>query len=133
MLIILTLFLGMAEGLQPAFSYLYAAADQNKLRGLLRIAAAVFLAVFAAEKSKGYFSGFFCAGLNILAIPYFQSTQAPGKALLLSSLRGFLLPGIFILTIPFIAGQSYLWICHSIAEVCTLLMCLLLYFRKVRT
>ena len=83
MLIILTLFLGMAEGLQPAFSYLHAAAQQEKIRSLLRIAIFVFLAlgivsylavflhsllfyrlftpgneslaVFAAEKANGIF------------------------------------------------------------------------------
>jgi len=147
MLIILTLFLGMAEGLQPAFSYLYAAGAREKLQKLLRIGFFVFLAagvlsyvlvffgslyfyrmftpedeqlaVFAAETSKRYFAGFFCAGLNILLISYYQSVQDTRKALLLSSLRGFVLPAVFILSLPLLAGPSWLWICHSAAEVCT--------------
>lgn len=152
MLIILTLFLGMAEGLQPAFSYLHAAGDHKKLQKLLKITIVIFLAtgivcyllsfryslyfykvfvpedgalaLYAAERSKLYFVGFFCAGLNILMISYFQSTRVSGRALLLSLLRGLLLPGLFILVLPQVAGSWLLWGCHSIAEVSTLLVCL---------
>ena len=63
---------------------------------------------------------------------YRVSQQMPGKALLLSCLRGFLLPGVLILTIPFLFGPTYLWIYHSAAELCTFLVCLLLHFRSVR-
>ncbi len=154
MLIILTIFLGMAEGLQPAFSYLHVASEKRKLLKLRRIAACVILvfgiisyvvvylysyyfykiytpdnlevAMFAADKSKIYFTGFFCAGINILMISYFQSIQIPGRALLYSSLRGFLLPLVLILTLPDLLGASSLWFCHSLAEMITLVVCLLI-------
>lgn len=159
MLIILTLFLGMAEGLQPVFSYLHAASEKVKLSSLLRIAVSVFLilglvsyvliyfysiyfyrvftpgdpalATYAAGKSKLYFAGFFCAGLNILMISYFQSIQAPGRALLLSSLRGFFLPAVTIMILPAAAGLSLLWFCHSLSEMITLAVCLLLWLLPV--
>lgn len=158
MLMILTLFLGMAEGLQPVFSYLHAAGDRQKLKKLLHISILIFLctgivsyvfvcryslhfyrvftpqdealAVFAARVSKSYFSGFFCAGVNILMISYWQSVSSSAKALFLSSLRGFLLSGLMILFLPAYAGSSYLWICHSAAEACPVVICLLMIVRK---
>lgn len=152
MLIILTLFLGMAEGLQPAFSYLEAAGERGKLYGLLRLGAIVFggigvvsylivllfsvhfnriftpeteaIALFAAERSKVYFCGFICAGINILMISFFQATAATGRSLLISSLRGFILPAVFVLVIPFLLGAEALWGCHFLAEMVTLLVCI---------
>ncbi len=156
MLIILTIFLGMAEGLQPAFSYLYASGDTAKLQSLRRCGICAFsafglaayalvlllalpfytiftpgaesLAQFAAEQSRLYFSGFLCAGLNILMISFFQATAATGRALLLSALRGCLLPGLLVFTLPAIFGPQSLWGCHSLAEALTLLVCILISF-----
>ncbi len=154
MLIILTLFIGMAEGLQPAFSYLFSAGEREKLSNLLHIALAVFLLIgiityamlfrgsilfyrlftprdpslahFAATESRFYFFGFFAAGLNILMISYYQSIQAPARALLLSSSRGFILPALLISVLPGLLGPTYLWSCHSIAEILTLSIAMLL-------
>lgn len=159
MLIILTLFLGMAEGLQPAFSYLDAVGEKKKLYELLRFGAFVFLAVgivsyvsvmffsihfyriftpgadsialFAANRSKMYFFGFMFAGINILMISFFQATAATGKSLLVSSLRGFILPAIFVFSVPFIFGTETLWGCHSAAETATLIVCIILFKKKV--
>ncbi|ACV22871.1 Multidrug export protein mepA [Slackia heliotrinireducens] len=152
MLIVFTLFLGMAEGLQPAFSYLHAAGDHTKLKALLRFAACVFtavgvvsyvlvlffsirfysiftpeaheVAVMAAQKSTWYFCGLAFAGINILSISYYQATAQTGNALLISSLRGFVLPALLILILPAACGPELLWICHSTAEIMTTLVCL---------
>lgn len=147
-LVVLTLFYGMAEGLQPAFSYLCAAGERKKLRALLNVGIGVFLgtglvsyllilffsihfyrmftpgsevtAIFAAEKSAPYFSGFICAGLNILAISYYQATSATGRSLFLATLRGFVLPAVLVAFLPYVFGAERLWLCHSLAEVSTL-------------
>ena len=157
-LIVLTLFYGMAEGLQPAFSYLSAADQTRKLRSLLRCGLGVFLgiggvcylfillfsihfyrlftpgseihAVFAAEKSAPYFSCFICAGINILAISYYQATAATGRSLLLASLRGLVLPALLVAFFPYAFGAEKLWLCHSFAEVATLAICVAIALSK---
>ena len=91
------------------------------------------LAAFAASVSPAYFSCFFCAALNILLISYFQSVQASGRALLLSSLRGLFLPALFACLLPFFVSPSRLWACHSAAEAVTLIPALILLFRQARS
>ena len=104
MLIILTIFLGMAEGLQPVFSYFAGTGESNRNQDMHRLAAKIFLSVgvlcyllilffsryffsifnsedteliaFMTSKSIPYFCGFFLAGYNILMISYWQSTQS---------------------------------------------------------
>jgi len=105
MLIILTVFLGMAEGLQPVFSYFSGTGERERNRALLSFAIKIFLGVgvlcyllillfardfitvfapgdiqlidFTHSKSLLYFCGFFLAGFNILMISYcnLQRTQ----------------------------------------------------------
>ena len=158
MLMVLTLFLGMTEGLQPAISYLNAAGERRKLGELIRFSVMVFVvvgilayglvwffsidfyhiftpgaedvAVFAAEQSRRYFSGFVFAGLNILAITFFQATARTGKSLTLSILRGFALPALFILTLPTMFGAEALWVCHSVAEAVTFVVAVVFVWRR---
>ena len=108
MLVILTLFLGMAEGLQPVFSYFIGVGEEDRSREMRRFAVKVFLSIgilcylliilfsrgfysifspddlelidFAASKSIPYFFGFFLAGYNILMISYWQSMQITKSA-----------------------------------------------------
>lgn len=98
MLIILTLFLGMAQGLQPVFSYFMGTGEEKRSKSLLGFSIKAFLAIgvlcyvlivffsrgfftifnpgdielinFMESKSLPYFSGFFLAGFNILMISY---------------------------------------------------------------
>ena len=157
-LLVLTLFYGMAEGLQPAFSYLCASGDKKKLSALLRYGVGVFLgtglvsyllilffsihfyrmftpgaeptALFAAEKSAPYFSGFICAGFNILAISYYQATSATGRSLLLATLRGLVLPALLVAFLPYALGAERLWFCHSLAEITTMAICVIIALAK---
>ena len=146
-LIILTAFLGIAEGLQPAFSCLWFADRKGDARALARFSSLIVLAfgaaasllsclfsrafyalftpddmplrLFAARVSRLYFPGFFAAGLNILAISYCQSTARAGRSLLVSLLRACVLPPLAILILPRI-DPSLLWLCHSLSEMVTL-------------
>ncbi len=102
MLIILTLFLGMAEGLQPVFSYFAGSNEVARCNDMRRFAAKIFLSAgvvcyilivlfsryffsifnpedteliaFTADKSLLYFCAFFLAEYNILMISFWQST-----------------------------------------------------------
>ena len=144
MLIILTLFLGMAEGLQPVFSYFAGIGDKDHSLEMRRFAVRVFLSVgllcyllivlfsrnfysifspsdlelidFAANKSIPYFCGFFLAGYNILMISYWQSMRKTKSALAVSLSRSIVWPIIFTMILPLFFGNEVIWLCHSLSE-----------------
>lgn len=144
MLIILTIFLGMAEGLQPVFSYFTGTGESNRNQDMHRFAAKIFLSVgvlcyllilffsryffsifnsedteliaFLTSKSILYFCGFFLAGYNILMISYWQSTQSTKRALSISLSRSLIFPPILIFILPVIFGGEVVWFCHSLSE-----------------
>ena len=147
MLIILTLFLGMAEGLQPVFSYFTGTGEVERSRAMRSFAAKVFLLTgivcyllivffsryffsifnpndldlidFMCSKSLPYFCGFFLAGYNILMISFWQSTRRTEKALIVSLSRSVLWPPVMIAVLPLIFGSEVIWLCHSISEALT--------------
>lgn len=144
MLIVLTLFLGMAEGLQPVFSRFAASGEADRARALLRFSIRVFLCIglacyalilvwggdfyalfapgdpeltaFAFQKSPAYFWGFTLAGFNILMVSYWQSSQFTGHALILSLLRSVVFPPALLLLLPPLLGREALWGCQSLGE-----------------
>lgn len=147
MLIILTVFLGMAEGLQPVFSYFTGTGEGERSRAMRLFATKVFLGggvlcyalivlfargffslftpgdleliEFAHSKSLLYFSGFFLAGFNILMISFWQSTQLTTPAIVGSLLRSVIAPPVLIAALPLIFGSQAIWVCHSLSEVLT--------------
>lgn len=158
MLIILTIFLGMAEGLQPVFSYFAGTGEYNRNRDMRRFAAKIFLGTgvlcylfilffssyffsvfnpgdteliaFITDKSIPYFCGFFLAGYNILMISYWQSTQRTKKALLISLSRSLIFPPLLIFILPIICGGEVIWLCHSTGEGLAACVALVLLFRN---
>lgn len=155
MLIILTVFLGLAEGLQPVFSYLNGAGEERQSRALLAFSTRVFLATgvagyflillfsrgfitlfapgdaeliaFTHSKSLCYFSGFFLAGYNILMITYWQATKRAKMALPVSLLRSVGAPPILVLILPLLFGSQGIWIGHSLSEVLTAMVAFMLW------
>ncbi len=147
MLIILTLFLGMAQGLQPIFSYFMGAGEEKQSKSLLNFSIKAFLATgvlcyiliilfsrgfftvfnpgdielinFAESKSLLYFSGFFIAGFNILMISYWQANGQTKKALAVSLARSIIFPPVLAAVLPLIFGSGAVWACHSVSEVMT--------------
>ena len=145
MLIILTLFLGMAQGLQPVFSYFMGTGEEIRSKALLRFSIKIFLAIgifcyilifffsrgfftifnpgdielidFMESKSLPYFSGFFLAGFNILMIAYWQANECTGKALAISLARSVIYPPVLIMILPLLFGSEAVWFCHSVSEV----------------
>lgn len=143
-LILLTLFLGMAEGLQPVFSHLMAVGAKKRSRDLRRFATGIFLATgivsyglialfagdffrifspddpelvaFAQSRCMTYFCGFFLAGFNILMVSFWQSTACTRKALALSLSRSLLWPPVLMALLPLIFGREAVWICQSASE-----------------
>ena len=158
MLIILTLFLGMAEGLQPVFSYFAGTGAQGRCREMRRFAAKVFLSVgilsyalivlfsrhfyavfnpgdmelidFMTSRSIPYFCGFFLAGYNILMISYWQSLQHTKQALLVSLSRSILWPVVLTILLPLIFGSEVIWLCLSMSEGITACTAFVLLVRQ---
>lgn len=144
MLIILTLFLGLAEGLQPVFSRFMATGEREQGLAMRRFSIKAFLGVgivsclliftcsrwffllfapedpelvaFAVSKSVPYFCGFFLTGFNILMISFWQATQETGRALWISLLRSVILPPALMLLLPLALGREALWPCQSAAD-----------------
>lgn len=147
MLIVLTLFLGMAEGLQPVFSHFAGTDETERSQALRRFSVKLFLALgavcyllivlfsrsfygifspedpaliaFAAEKSIPYFCGFFLAGYNILMISCWQSAQRTKSALAVSLSRSLIWPVILTALLPLLFGREAVWLCHSLSEALT--------------
>ncbi|MBQ8161867.1 MAG: hypothetical protein IJ083_14140 [Clostridia bacterium] len=155
LLIYLTLYLGMAEGLQPLFSRCRGEGDTEGQRDLLRFSAAAFsliglicyllvlffsdrfmqifapedpeLVLFAAARCPLYFSGFVFAGWGILCISFWQATGETRYALPSSLLRALVFPAFLLLVLPLIFGREAIWAAHSAAEALSALFCAFLY------
>ena len=156
MLIILTLFLGMAQGLQPVFSYFLGSGESGRSRELLSFSIKIFIAAgiacyalvlvcsqgfysvfnpgdpeltaFASERSAVYFCGFTFAGFNILMITFWQATGKTARALAASLMRSAVFTPAFAAVLPAVFGAEALWICHSAAEAATAAaVCIMFY------
>lgn len=160
MLIILTIFLGMAEGLQPVFSHFMAIGDEKKNQAMRRFSTGIFLGAgmvsygsivlfsesffsvfspndlelvaFAQSKSIVYFCGFFLAGFNILMISFWQSTANTKKALMISLSRSLLWPSILMVALPLMFGREAIWICQSSSETVTACTAVMLQLKYKR-
>lgn len=147
MLIILTLFLGMAQGLQLIFSYFMGTGEEKRSKALLHFSIKIFLVVgiicyllivffsrgfytifnpgdielinFMESKSLPYFCGFFLAGFNILMIAFWQANENTGKALTVSLSRSLIWPPILVAILPLFFGSETVWFCHSASEAMT--------------
>lgn len=154
MLIILTLFLGMAQGLQPVFSYFMGTKEDSRNKDLLVFSIKTFLGIgilcyvlilffsrnffsifnpgdiqlinFMESKSLPYFFGFFLAGFNILMISYWQATEHTSKALVISLSRSVIWPPVLLVVLPLIFGNEAVWFCHSISEIITSMVAVIL-------
>lgn len=145
MLIVLTLFLGMAEGLQPVFSHFMATGEADRGRAVRKFSAWVFMGVglacyvlivlfgrqfyaifapadpelvaFACGRSPLYFFGYALAGLNVLMVSFWQSSHLTGRALVLSLLRSVVFPPLLLALLPLFLGREVIWGCQSLGEV----------------
>ncbi len=144
-LIILTVFLGIAQGIQPLVSYFHGRDEHGRNRDLMAflfkavagfgivLYGAVFLfaehfiaiftpgdfdlIAFTHAQAGPYFSGFVFAGITIVVITYLQSMQKAGPALVLSLLRSVILVPVFLFVFPALWGREAIWLALSAAEL----------------
>jgi putative MATE family efflux protein len=144
-LVILSIFTGIAQGIQPMVSRFYGMDCRQKLIPLLKyglilslgIAAFTYgiawglgdllvaafnsegdtqLAAMAKEGMLLYFTGFFFAGVNVVSAAFLSAAEQPAKGLLISLGRGCL----FLLPIVFLLssflGMKGVWLSFPAAE-----------------
>lgn len=157
-LIVLTVFLGIGQGIQPLVSYFHGQGDVRRVRELLSFllktvavlgvamsAAVVFLSrgfiriftpgdeeliAFTHDKATVYFAGFVFAGISILIITYFQSIQKATPAFVLALLRSVIFVPVFLFGFPVVWGAESIWVALSAAELATGVIAVWLYRRN---
>lgn len=160
-LVILALFNGIAQGMQPISSQAYGLGDREGGLSLLRFAIkvtlifslVVYLTVFifkgaisnqfnpennllfrsiSVEGLGIYFIGMIPAGLNILLSMYFTSISKARPSQVMTFLRGILL----IIPLAFLLSRLFgvlgVWISFPLTELLVLIIGLFFYRREVR-
>lgn len=155
-LVVLALFTGLGQGIQPLVSSLYGQGSQAGCRQVLRyaivtaavLASAVFITVvwtaeplalafnqggdpvlqqIAVRGLRLCFSAFFFAGLNIALSVYFASVDQPKKGFIVSILRGFILIVPLALLMSGLWGMDGVWLSALAAEAVTACVAFALY------
>lgn len=145
-LLVLTTFLGIGSGVQPAVSYFYGSENKKGIISLYKFSAIVSILsgiifyiiilifakycidLFIHEKIEGlhefsinainlYFIGFMLAGINIATLSFFTSMSKDKIAFVLSLGRGFILIAIFIKILPYVFGDNGVWLSVTFSEV----------------
>ena len=149
-LVVISIFTGIAQGMQPLISSAYGRGDSARIRGILRygLATAVFIsltlyagicwgaapitAVFNSENNlklqeiaeyglRLYFTGIPAAGLNIILSIFFTSTEQAVPAHIISLLRGMVLIIPIAFFLSGLWGMTGVWLAFPATElVCAL-------------
>jgi putative MATE family efflux protein len=158
-IVVVCLFNGLAQGVQPLVSTCYGKQDRVGMRRLLRLglvtslifAVLVYagswfgtealvnlfnsernpeLSRLAGEGLRIYFAGFFFSGFNILLAFYFSASERPLPAFVISAIRGFAVIIPAILILSEIGGMTGAWLAYPIAEGIALAAAAALGLRK---
>lgn len=91
------------------------------------------LLALGAVAIRIYFPGFLFMALNMVYNSYFQSIHRPQASLLVSLLRGLILIGVCIFTLPLAFGLNGIWASYLTAEALTCLAALWISGRIQKT
>ncbi|MGN0640852.1 MAG: MATE family efflux transporter [Oscillospiraceae bacterium] len=143
LVIIIAVFTGLAQGIQPLLSFSRGEGNLERERKFLHkglclnvlLSAAVYITmVIFGKQIIGIFNSdlkmielayncilvygisFPFAAVNIVYTTYYLSVKQTGQALWIAVLRSFILSVIFIFTVPFVLGESFLWLGIVAAE-----------------
>lgn len=144
-IVVISIYTGIAQGIQPICSKYYAVGNYKNLRSVLKyavITVAVFsgliytfvflkadlisdlfnsegkaqLTEVAVYGLKLYFTGSPFAGFNIVMASYFISTDKPKPANIISILRGFVVIIPMSIILAFVCHMTGLWLAFPITE-----------------
>lgn len=145
-LVVIAIFTGIAQGVQPLVSKSYGSKDKEQLYYILRysiilsiiVAISVYTAVFFSddtlvsifnkENNKKlftlavnglhiYFTGFLFAGINIILSVFFSSMEHSKTGFIISITRGFVAIVPVVLLLSYIFGMTGVWLSFPIAEI----------------
>lgn len=155
-LVIVAIYTGIAQGIQPLLSSFYAVGNQKQVQRVMRYAMTtmfvlswiiyLFLFVFADPiaavfNSEGeaelqriavrglklYFTSNVFAGYNIILAIFFPSVEKALPAQLLSLLRGFVLIIPLALLLSFWGGMTGVWLAYPLTEFLTAILGFIIY------
>lgn len=145
----MSIFFGASEGLQPLFGQAYGAKNDGELKHYYRagqiisvIGSACCVAVyvifphflcmlFGAEGETLEFTvahmweycwGFIIGSVNTMMSAYFYSTKRSGQAIILNTIRSFVMNSVIIIMLPKIFGGAIVWHTFGIYEVLVLII-----------
>ena len=158
--VLLALFIGVSQGIQPLLSYNSGKGDYEKVDKVFKmglktnfIASVVIYVIILVfgEKIISIFNGdealikltydaiiiygfsFVIASINIVNVTYYQATENSKIANLISTSRGMVFTIGALVVLPLIIGDIGIWSSIILGEFCTLLLIIYLtYSKKVK-
>jgi putative MATE family efflux protein len=160
-LVVISIYTGVAQGIQPLISRSYGAGNRKNIQQILRYALTTMLTVsvvvyscvffgadiianiFNSENSvllqnlavtglKIYFTACVFAGFNIVLSVYFTSTEHARPAHIISLLRGFIIIIPMTFLLSSLGGMTGVWFTFPTTEVIVAIIGLLLYLLTKR-
>ena len=160
-LVVISIYTGVAQGIQPILSRSYGARDQKNIQQVLRyalitvlaISGAVYFTVFfgadqianifnsehntllqsiAVTGLKIYFTACVFAGFNIILSVYFTSTEHARPAHIISILRGFIIIIPMAFLLSSIGGMTVVWLTFPTTEFIVAVIGLFLFLLSKR-
>lgn len=157
-LIVVAIFTGIAQGIQPLLSTSYGSGNKHELKVIYRYAiilssalgilfyllsilfpefiVSIFnkdhdllLSELAVNGMEIYFSAFLFMGINIITTSYFASIERPIQSFLISITRGFIAVIPLIIFMPSQLQMTGVWLVIPLVEAITLILSI--YYKKV--
>lgn len=143
---------GVAQGLQPLWGQAYGRGDSTELTNYFRtglrinflssVVICLFLYIFQTPVVRlfstdehliqmtsaalpSFSISFLLMSINLIYTAYFYSTKQTGKSDFIALSRSVVVKAISIFVIPALLGSSYVWYSAAIAELITLILCIL--------
>ena len=154
------LFNGIGTAMQPLVATAYGAGDRERVKGTLRLAfitAAVmgvlfftvcqtfpetilriYMEVDADVLAVGprivrlYSLSLLIVGFSMVCNYYFQSTLLRSACVVISMLRGIVLPVLFVFTLPLLFGYDFIWLAIPLGETLTTVVALTIFIIRYR-
>lgn len=155
-LVVVSIYTGVAQGMQPLVSRAYGDGDTKRIKRFLRYAMVTMLTlsvviyayifanadfiakIFNSENNlnlqkmvetglKMYFSSVAFIGFNVILSMYFSATEKPVPAQIISLLRGFILMIPMAFLLSNVTGLTGVWLTVTVTEAMVAVVGALLY------
>ena len=159
--IVIAIFTGVAQGIQPLLSKGYGLGDNFLIKQVLKYAIIIVvvisviiytvaftftadivaafnseeneqLALLANEGLRIYFIGFFFTGINIIASAFFSSVANAKTGLIISVMRGCIIIVPMVIVLSAILGMTGIWLSFVFAELTVFLLSTIFLWKKLK-